>query len=78
MGNLSSTCSDTFNTQYLLSLVTGAFKHVVSSAPMTIQTATLQIIRASENDFMTGTQPMDQSKHSHQGFTRSQALMEYR
>jgi hypothetical protein len=39
---------------------------------------TKAIILASPKLSMTGMQPIDQSKHNHQGFTSSQAFIEYK
>jgi len=41
---------------------------------MANQNKTITAQRASVSDVMTGTQPIDQSKHSHVGFSNSHAL----
>lgn len=40
------------------------------------QNTTIAKIRISKNDVINGMQPIDQSKHSHNGFNRIQALSE--
>lgn len=34
--------------------------------------------RTSDTEVMTGTQPIDQSKHSHHGLTKIHKFMEYK
>jgi len=46
-------------------------------APATSHIKILAKSLVSANDWMIGTQPMDQSKHSHQGLSNSQEFKAY-
>lgn len=68
--------SSTESTNYLLLWLSGEHKAWLVKPIRTHQSSSSHTTLQSVADLMRGTQPMDQSKHSHQGHSSSQALRE--